>query len=174
MRTHLAPLPADAAILDVGCGNRPLGPELRLAARGVGIDLARAALRSASPPRSGLLADARRLPFRAGAFAAVALRHVLGHLAPEEAAEAAGEALRVLASGGVLLAEVFGKGDLRDGVGTPEDGGWKRGGIVTRYFEKDELAELFPDSRDVLVADARVPRRFGVRRVLRASLRAPG
>lgn len=68
--------------LNIGCGDLP-------AAGWVNIDIHR------SGPRPSLIADARALPFRDGAFGRVYAGHVLEHLDREDAAEAVREMRRV-------------------------------------------------------------------------------
>jgi SAM-dependent methyltransferase len=71
---------ADGPVLDVGCGDGRLAS--LLAGRGiawVGLDLS-PTQRAANPHRPVVLADMRRLPFRAGAFATVAHLWCLYHV----------------------------------------------------------------------------------------------
>jgi hypothetical protein len=63
----------------------------------------------------------------------------------KERTVAAGELARIMRRGGYLLAEGFGKGDLRFGEGDEvEDSSFMRGnGILTHYFQEGELLALF-------------------------------
>lgn len=118
----LALLPADriaGEILDIGTGTgRVLEVFGKRGVKGVGVDLSLDMLRvaRANLARAGLAdahvrqADMYRLPFDAGAFAAVVFHQVL-HFADDPAA-AIGEAARVLAPGGRLIAVDFAPHEL--------------------------------------------------------------
>jgi SAM-dependent methyltransferase len=96
-------------ILDVGCGEGALRAALPapLQARVVGLD-ASAAMLSAHPPPV-LQADAAALPFPAGVFDAAVAVNVLDHIA--DPTVAIGEAHRVLAPRGLLLAATTSRHD---------------------------------------------------------------
>jgi len=151
--THVPALPATGRILELGCGNAKtiaaVGGDHR---RITGIDISRHALdlaRAVAPGAAFCQADARRLPFRDGAFSAVIAYHITGHLPAEGRAGLAAEALRVLAPGGTLCIREFATGDFRCGKGTEtEPMTFCRGtGICTHYFTADELEELFVPAR---------------------------
>lgn len=99
-------------VLDLGCGTgRMLGPLARAGFKPVGLDCARAMLRQAHRKTSAslVLADARQgLPFTdAGLDLVISLHATLIHLAgPRELENLLGEARRVLAPGGALVAEL--------------------------------------------------------------------
>ncbi len=82
--------PADARLLDAGSGYRRWRPGV------VNLDLA-------AYPRTDVVGDAQRLPFRDGAFDGVIMQGILAYLADPR--EAAREAARVLAPGGRLYAD---------------------------------------------------------------------
>jgi cyclopropane fatty-acyl-phospholipid synthase-like methyltransferase len=103
-------------VLDVGCGRgEVLRHCARLGARAYGIDYADAAVRmsgdaaraaaeSGSQPDIGVYrADAKCLPYPAGAFDRVLLFDVVEHLFPWELIAALREARRVLAPGGLVV-----------------------------------------------------------------------
>jgi SAM-dependent methyltransferase len=89
-------------ILDIGCGEGALGAALPppLRSRVVGLDASGIMLRANPPPV--VQADATALPFLADVFDAAVAVNVLDHLA--EPTVALGEAHRVLARGGMLIA----------------------------------------------------------------------
>ncbi|WP_424813874.1 class I SAM-dependent methyltransferase [Roseococcus sp. YIM B11640] len=103
----LAPLPADARVLDAGCGTGGFLARLRAArpqARLTGLEYAwpaarRAAAKTGAPIACG---SVNLLPFAAGSFDAVTSLDVLSH-AGVEPAEALAEFHRVLAPGGLLV-----------------------------------------------------------------------
>jgi SAM-dependent methyltransferase len=96
-------------VLDVGCGEGALRAALpaRLRSRLVGLDASGTMLRAHPPPV--VQADATALPFLAGRFDAVVAVNVLDHLA--DPTVAIGEAHRVLASGGSLVAATASRHD---------------------------------------------------------------
>lgn len=103
----LAPLPAEAAVLDAGCGTGGFLARLREArprARLYGLDYeSRAARRAADKARAAVAAGTvNALPFPDAAFDAVVSLDVLCHAAVQEAAALA-EFRRVLKPGGLLV-----------------------------------------------------------------------
>lgn len=136
-------------VLDLGCGDGKFLAGLKEAGfEGLGLDFSRHALlavreRGAWPV---LLGDVRHLPLRDASMETVAARYVLGALMEDDRSLAAAEIARVLRPGGVLLVEEFSTDDFRAGTGRRvEDRTFERNrGILTHYFEKDEVARLFP------------------------------
>ncbi|KDE56181.1 class I SAM-dependent methyltransferase [Methanoculleus sp. MH98A] len=164
----LPDLPADAAVLEVGCGNgKTLAALARRSPRVTAVDISSEAValarRRPGTAEIGLaVADARHLPFRPGAFDAVFLVHVAGHL-PEQGRKAlASEAVRVLGPGGTLFFRGFSVEDMRAGKGTEtEPWTFRRGeGIITHYFTEAETAELFAPLAAVSVRTHRWPMRI--------------
>ncbi|MFA7561966.1 MAG: class I SAM-dependent methyltransferase [Methanoculleus sp.] len=147
----LPEIPSGAAVLEVGCGNgKTLEALARRSTHVIGIDISREAVtlarRRPGTAEVGLaVADARHLPFRDGAFDAVLLIHVAGHLPREGRDALASEAVRVLRPGGTLFFRGFSVEDMRAGKGTEmEPWTFRRGGgIITHYFTEGEAAELF-------------------------------
>lgn len=105
------PLPAEATVLEVGCGTGVLTrmlAQLPQVSRVTGVDLAPSLLARAAdlaadmPDVTFQQADARSLPFPDGGFDVVVVDSVLVHVPGADAA--VGEALRVLRPGGWLAA----------------------------------------------------------------------
>jgi SAM-dependent methyltransferase len=96
-------------ILDIGCGEGALRAVLpaRLQAWLVGLDASRTMLGAHPPPV--VQANATALPFLAGVFDAVVAVNVLDHL--PDPTVAVGEAHRVLAPGGALVAATASRRD---------------------------------------------------------------
>ena len=110
-------------------------------------------------------ADASHLPFREGGFDAVIAFHVLGHLRESDRHRAAAEAARVLRRGGRLFFLEFGVDDMRAGKGEEVEAMTFRrgGGVVTHYFSKGEVVELFDTLSPVsMTTDRRLTRIRGV------------
>jgi len=143
--SYLLPeIPDNALILETGCGNgktlSSLGPNA------IGIDISTTAVKLAGS--SALVGDIRFLPFNDEIFDIIFCWHVLGHLSSSERRTAADEMLRVLKPGGVLYFKDFSRNDFRYGKGIEvEPSSFLRGdGIVTHYFEREELMSLFGSS----------------------------
>lgn len=103
-----------ALVADVGCGNgRYVGALAAAGATVVGADLSVGMLRAVPDgDRHLLVADAARLPFRAGSLDVVLQMHMLYHL--PEPAEAIDEARRALRPGGRLLVATNGADHLAE------------------------------------------------------------
>lgn len=138
-----------SAVLELGCGD---GKTLSaMAGRGwriAALDISAEALRLcriAAPNAFLLLADARRLPFRDESFDAVFAFHITGHLLLAGRKMISSEVIRVLRKGGKLIIREFGEEDMRSGKGDAiEKSTFRRGeGVITHYFTKDEISELF-------------------------------
>jgi len=109
------------------------------------LSLARSAVRAVDLPLELLLADGCQLPFKGCSFDAVFTYHVLGHLREVGRQRMAQEASRVLRPGGRLFFRGFGVEDMRFGQGREvERSTFLRGeGVMTHYFTRNEVAELF-------------------------------
>lgn len=147
----LPELPADAAVLEIGCGNGKTFEALaRQSSRVTAVDISPEAValarrRPGTAEADLAVADARHLPFRDEAFDAVFLVHVAGHLPLRGRTAIASEAVRVLRPSGTLFFRGFSVEDMRAGKGT-ETEPWtflRGGGIITHYFTEAETAELF-------------------------------
>lgn len=141
--------PADAWVLELGCGDGKFLRALDEAGRkAVGLDRARNALTLSrqSSPAALVQADVQDLPFRDASVPAVAARFVIGALPGPGRRRAAAEAWRVLAPGGVLYVVEFGRDDFRASQGREiEPGTFERNrGILTHYWTREEVEALLP------------------------------
>ena len=165
---HASPLLAGLAgrVVELGAGGGKVGRALPPDA--LALDWAPEGLRDAARPR--MVADARALPFRDASVDALVAIHVLGHMLAHDRARAAAEWARVLRPGGVLVLEVFAKGDAREGAGRfVEEGTWEREGILSHYFAEEETRALFRAWDGALgLEERKLP--WGTRRVLRGRL----
>ena len=146
----LPPLPAGAAVLELGCGDGKTLSALSADWKIVALDVSTEALHLARRVRKDvnlILADASCLPLRDERFDAVFAFHVTGHLLAKGRSALAREAARVLAPGGRLFFRDFSKQDMRAGQGEEvEPGSFRRGGgILTHYFRESEVGEIFCD-----------------------------
>lgn len=151
--TSRLPLPPPGSrVLELGCGSGKTAAVLAGENRElVAVDFSRAAVvmnrtREMVHPGSELVvADARTLPFRKETFDAVFAIHVIGHMMYVDRRHAAAEIIRVLARGGTLVFRSFSHNDFRSGQGEEtEQGTFRRGtGIITHYFDEEEVVDLF-------------------------------
>ncbi len=149
---NLPHLPEGSRALELGCGDgKTLAAMRGRSWRITALDLSSEALRlsrsALEPGTNLLLADARRLPFREGVFDAVFAFHITGHLLMSGRRMIACEVARVLRRGGSLFVREFEQGDFRAGRGQEaEPGTYRRNsGIITHYFNEDEVADLFSE-----------------------------
>lgn len=110
-------LPAQAPVLDLGCGTGSAGGYLSASGHRwvIGLDLSLGMLRTAPPGRwlQAVQADLRGLPIASGTIAAVVAFYSLHHLARRDLPTALGEIARVLCRGGrFLMATHLGTGEV--------------------------------------------------------------
>ncbi len=176
----LPDLPAGAAVLEIGCGNgKTFAALVRRFSRVTAVDIsphavALARRHTGTAGASLAVADARYLPFPGGAFDAVFLVHVVGHLDGPDRRAAASEVCRVLRPGGTAILRCFSVEDMRAGKGTEtEPQTFRRGdGITTHYFTETEAAELFAPLAPVSVRTHRWQMRVRGRDLPRAEVEA--
>jgi len=176
----LPDLPAGAAVLEVGCGNgKTLAALLRRSSRVAAVDISPHAVALArrhpdTAPASLGVADARHLPFCEGAFDAVVLVHIIGHLPEPGRRAAAAEVCRVLRTGGTAFFRGFSVEDMRAGKGAEtEPQTFRRGeGIITHYFTEDEVRKLFAPLVPVFLRTHRWRMRVRGRDLPRAEIEA--
>ena len=100
----LPEIPADARVLELGCGNgKTLAALARRSLHVIAVEISREALllarrHPATAAAGFVLADARHLPFRDGVFDMVFLVHLAGHLPARDRLTLASEVRRVLAA----------------------------------------------------------------------------
>lgn len=138
----------DGNVLELGSGDGNTAGALAPHCRNlVCIDIARSSFMTygmKNPQYNRAVADARKLPFKEGAFSAVISRHVLTHAVPGDDKAMLKEIQRVLAPGGMALIEVFTPGDMRSGKGSeifPRTF-LRDGGLVWRFYLGEELDSL--------------------------------
>lgn len=183
LEPHLRP---ESLVLDAGCGDGKTTAALARRADVVGCDFSREALLSLRNQRDPdckvnlVECNILNLPFESEKFNAVSCVHTLSHLLERDRELAASELNRVLAPGGHVFVEGFGRADIRFGEGERvEDCSFVRGnGIVTHYFQEGEIPSLFEGMS--LVAEISVLKRVslgpraGKRDLLRVLLAKPG
>lgn len=139
----LASLPADARVLDAGCGQgTPVLAALADTERAVGLDFSGEQLRLAAenaPAAALVRGDMTSLPFREGSFDAVTALYSLIHVPLDQHRTVLEEFARVLAPGGRLLlteGEEEWVGENPDWLGTGTAMRWE---IAGREATRDQL-----------------------------------
>ena len=142
-------------VLDVGCGNgKMLTPLVRAGFDVVGIDICRSALLTLAEQKI-VQSDARNLPFKDNVFGAAVCYDVLQHLLEGERQAAVREISRVLAPGGLLFIQVFGKKDMRYGGTLVEPDTFRRhSGIIYHYFTEEEIKSALSGFRIITIDSA--------------------
>ncbi|HUT39414.1 MAG TPA: class I SAM-dependent methyltransferase [Methanoregula sp.] len=152
--THDLPeLPLGSRVLELGCGNgKTLSLMIQRGWDVTAIDLSCKAVALSRNVLKGsstaevMVADARCIPVKSNAFDAVFAIHVTGHVHEPDRQEIAREVTRTLKPGGILFFCDFSTLDFRFGKGhTTETSTFKRGtNIITHYFTRQEVIDLFP------------------------------
>jgi MPBQ/MSBQ methyltransferase len=145
-------LPSGSRVLELGCGNgKNLPGMIERTWDILAMDCSMKALQLCRPVvhEAGrvhfVAGDAIFLPFRDSTIDAVFSLHVTGHLPETGRSQLAGEILRVLKPGGLIVFRDFGIHDFRFGKGEiTAPGTFRRGtGSLTHYFSTDEVTRLF-------------------------------
>ena len=133
-----AELPRDGMCLEIGVGTGRIAlPLVRQGLRLVGVDISRDMLRrlvdnAGRTSTQVVEGDATRLPFRDRTFTSAIAAHVL-HLIPDWS-RAVGELMRVLGTGGILIASRGARTTLRKQGAAPTDN-WA-GRVAHRFFSE--------------------------------------
>lgn len=135
------------SVLDLGCGNGVYLREMRARRiMAVGCDLSLGMLRSASPHRPLVNADATSLPLRDGSFDVVLAPHMLYHV-PDRVA-AVHELRRVLRAGGVCAVVTNGAHHMRslrtlvEAAAAPGAPGWEMSPSTHAFSLENGAAQL--------------------------------
>jgi SAM-dependent methyltransferase len=150
-------LPTDSVVLELGCGNGKTLAGMPTDGRIAALDTSPEALRlcrTSAQNADQILANACILPFRESCFDFVFAFHVTGHMLLPSREALAREATRVLANGGKLFFREFGTEDMRSRHGEEvESNTFRRGNdILTHYFTKSEVEDLFNDLEPIMVS----------------------
>jgi SAM-dependent methyltransferase len=180
--THNLPdLPSRSGVLELGCGNgKTLFAMLQRGWDVTAIDFASPAItlsrRVTGDASRGhfMVADARCPPFKNESFDAVFAIHVIGHMYKPERAQIASSLLHILKPGGILFFSDFSTDDFRFGKGhETEPATFRRGnGIITHYFTRDEVIDLFSKLTPVSIRIYQWPMRVLGSTLARSEIRA--
>jgi len=175
----------DMIALDAGCGDGKTAEALARLCEVVACDFSREALNSLrnqrDPDRVVDLVECNlhEAPFAPEKYDVVTCVHSLSHMPDKVRKAVASQLSDTLARGGLMYVEVFGRGDVRFGKGEEvEEASFLRGdGIMTHYFQEEEVGALFPGL--MVLAEVGAVRRVvfgataGRRDVLKILLRKP-
>jgi SAM-dependent methyltransferase len=151
--THDLPLlPPGSRVLELGCGNGKT--LLTMIQRGwdvTALDISpRAVALSRERCRSSsdgdfIIADSSVLPFKNTTFDAVFAVHLMGHLPEPDRKRVPYGLFPTLRPGGIIFFSDFSTEDFRYGSGCElEPATFRRGtGIITHYFSRQEVLDLF-------------------------------
>ena len=180
--THDLPdLPLCFRVLELGCGD---GKTLRaMIQRGwdvTAIDFASPAIMLSSrvvgcaSHGHVMVADARYPPFKNNSFDAVFAMHVIGHMQEEDRVRSISTLPHVLKPGGVLFFSDFSVNDFRLGKGSEiEPSTFRRGaGIITHYFTREEVLNLFSKFTPLSISIHQWPMRVLGSTLMRSEIRA--
>jgi SAM-dependent methyltransferase len=180
--THNLPdLPSRSGVLELGCGNgKTLFAMLQRGWDVTAIDFASPAItlsrRVTGDASRGhfMVADARCPPFKNESFDAVFAIHVIGHMYKPERAQIASSLLHILKPGGILFFSDFSTDDFRFGKGhETEPATFRRGNdIITHYFTRDEVIDLFSKLTPVSIRIYQWPMRVLGSTLVRSEIQA--
>ena len=150
----LPELSMGSRVLELGCGNgKTLSVMIQRGWDVTAIDLSCKAVTlsrivvKGSSTADVMVADARSTPVKSTTFDAVFAIHVTGHMHEPDRERIAREITRTLKPGGILFFCDFSTDDFRFGKGhETEPSTFKRGtNIITHYFTRQEVIDLFPE-----------------------------
>jgi len=140
---NLPELSPNSRVLETGCGNGKTLSAIKNV-NCIGIDISEEAVHLSGNDKA-VCGDIRFLPFQNASFDYVFCWHVLGHFKEKDRYKVANELLRVVKPGGYIFFKGFSTRDFRYGNGEiQEPSSFLRGdGIMTHYFTKEEVIQLF-------------------------------
>lgn len=151
--THDLPLlPMGSRVLELGCGNgKTLLTMIQRGWEVTALDISpRAVALSRERCRSSsdgdfIIADSSVLPFKNTTFDAVFAVHLMGHLPEPDRKRVPYGLFPTLRPGGIIFFSDFSMEDFRYGSGCElEPATFRRGtGIITHYFSRQEVLDLF-------------------------------
>ncbi|MDD1700717.1 MAG: class I SAM-dependent methyltransferase [Methanoregula sp.] len=179
--THYLPeLSRGSRVLELGCGNgKTLSAMIHRGWDITAIDfsfkavtLSRKAYQDASTCEV-IVADARKSPVKNNAFDAVFAIHVIGHMYESDRRTIAEEVKKTLRTGGILFFSDFSTEDFRYGKGyQTEAATFRRGtGIITHYFSRDDVIDLFSNLNPVSIRIHQWPMRVLGKNLVRSEIK---
>jgi len=114
-----------------------------------------------------IVSDVFDLPADTGTFDAIVMTYLLNHLTLNRAFELFGEIPQLLKENGLVFAEAFGPGDMRNSLN-----GKERNGILYNYHTMDDWRKLGGDGLQLMKLEAvRKEKNYDGQRVIREIIR---
>ena len=180
--THDLPdLPLHSRVLELGCGNgKTLFAMIQRGWDVTAIDFSSRAVALSREVCGGpshghlMVADACCPPFKNDSFDAVFAIHVLGHMYEPERDQITTTLHHILKPKGILFFSDFSTEDFRFGKGhETEPATFSRSpGIITHYFTREEVIDLFPRLMPVSISIHQWPMRVLGRTLVRSEIQA--
>jgi ubiquinone/menaquinone biosynthesis C-methylase UbiE len=176
----LPELPLGSRVLELGCGNgKTLSTMIQQGWDVTAIDFSQRAVSlsrercKAASSCEFIVADARHSPLKNNSFDAVFAIHILGHLVGPDRVLIPDNLARTLKPGGILFFSDFSTDDFRCGSGhETETATFRRGtGIITHYFSRQEVLDLFSNLTPVLVRIHQWPMRVRGKNLVRSEIK---
>jgi ubiquinone/menaquinone biosynthesis C-methylase UbiE len=179
--THDLPeLPVGSRVLELGCGNgKTLSVMIHRGWDVTAIDFSPRAVTLSRERCKGtsscefIVADARFLPFKSNSFDAVFAIHILGHMGEPDRNLMPSELAHSLKPGGILFFSDFSTDDFRCGSGhETEAATFQRGtGIITHYFSRQEVIDIFSNLTPVFIRIHQWPMRVRGKNLVRSEIK---
>jgi SAM-dependent methyltransferase len=120
-----------------------------------------------------IVADARQSPVKNNTFDAVFAIHVIGHMYESDRRTIAEEVKQTLRTGGILFFSDFSTDDFRCGTGIQTEAAtFRRGtGIITHYFSRDDVIDLFSSLNPVSIRIHQWPMRVRGKNLVRSEIK---
>jgi len=180
--THDLPdLTSGSRVLELGCGNgKTLFAMVQRGCDVTAIDFSSRAVTLSSNVVGGasqghvMVADARCPPFKNASFDAIFAMHVVGHMLDPDRKQITSTLPHILKPGGILFFTDFSTKDFRFGKGDEtETATFQRGtGIITHYFTREEVIDLFSKLTPVSVSVHQWPMRVLGSTLVRSEIHA--
>jgi SAM-dependent methyltransferase len=180
--THDLPdLPVRSRVLELGCGNgKTLFTMIQRGWDVTAIDFACRAVTLSRQVVGGashgnvMVADTRYPPFKNDSFDAVFAMHIISHMYEAERDQIARTLQHILKPGGALFFSDFSTDDFRFGKGCEtEPATFRRGtGIITHYFTREEISNLFSQLTVVSISIHQWPLRILGSTLVRSEIQA--
>ena len=177
----LPSMPAGSFVLEIGCGSgKTLSTMIQRGWDVTATDFSQRAVTMSRERCAGIsscefmVADAIHSPFKNSSFDAVFAIHIFGHLHEPDRKFLPHDLENILKPGGILYFSDFSMDDFRYGSGCEtETATFRRGtGIITHYFSRQEVLDLFSNLTLVSIVIHEWPLRVLGKNLVHSEIRA--